>query len=65
MEKGDVVLLHNWTLHRSETNHTDGPRRAFSVCYIDAATRQRDSGQAYVSVFPDYEPVRDREEAVA
>ena len=65
LEQGEVVLLHNWTLHRSETNHTDGPRRAFSVCYIDAATRQRDSGHSYVSVFPDYEPVRDREEAVA
>lgn len=62
MAQGEVVLLHNWTLHRSETNHTDAPRRAFSVCYIDAATRQRDSGQSFVSVFPDYEPVGEREE---
>lgn len=65
MARGEVVLLHNWTLHRSETNHTDAPRRAFSVCYIDAATRQRDSGQSFVSVFPDYEPIGEREEAVA
>ena len=36
---GEVVLLHNWTLHRSGTNATAIPRRAFSVCYMDAATR--------------------------
>ena len=40
MEMGEVVLLHNWTLHRSEVNTTNRPRRGFSVCYIDAATRQ-------------------------
>ena len=56
LEQGEAVLLHNWTLHRSETNHTDGPRRAFSVCYIDADTRQRNSGQSFVRVFPEYEP---------
>ncbi len=57
MEKGEVVLLHNWTLHRSETNSTNRPRRAFSVCYIDAATRQRDSGRAFPQIFPEYVPV--------
>ena len=36
---GEAVLLHNWTLHRSGTNATAIPRRAFSVCYMDAATR--------------------------
>jgi hypothetical protein len=35
------VLLHNWTLHRSMVNTTARPRRGFSVCYIDAGTRQR------------------------
>ena len=39
MEAGEAVLLHNWTLHRSGTNETDVPRRAFSVCYMDGATR--------------------------
>ena len=59
MEKGEVVLLHNWTLHRSETNSTDRPRRAFSVCYIDAATRQTTTGRAYPRVFPTYRPISD------
>ena len=59
MDKGEVVLLHNWTLHRSETNSTDRPRRAFSVCYIDAATRQKTTGRAYPRVFPDYQPITD------
>ena len=59
MEKGEVVLLHNWTLHRSETNNTNRPRRAFSVCYIDAATRQKTSGRAFPRVFPTYQPISD------
>ncbi len=37
---GESVLLHNWLLHRSDVNATDVPRRAFSVCYLDARTRQ-------------------------
>ena len=57
MDKGEVVLLHNWTLHRSETNNTNRPRRAFSVCYIDAATRQKTTGCAYPRVFPTYQPI--------
>ena len=57
MEKGEVVLLHNWTLHRSETNSTNRPRRAFSVCYIDAATRQQTSGRTFPEIFPEYQPV--------
>ena len=51
---GEVVLLHNWTLHRSETNQTNRPRRAFSVCYIDAATRQNNTGRDFPQIFPDY-----------
>ncbi len=54
---GEVVLLHNWTLHSSEPNKTDRPRRAFSTCYIDAATRHRDTGAAFPRIFPAYEPV--------
>lgn len=57
MEKGEAVLLHNWTLHRSETNTTNRPRRAFSVCYIDAATRQTTTGRAFPHVFPTYQPI--------
>lgn len=36
---GEVALLHNWLLHASDINHTDIPRRGFSVCYMDAATQ--------------------------
>ncbi len=39
MDAGDVVILHNWLLHRSGVNRMDVPRRAFSACYIDARTR--------------------------
>ena len=54
---GEVVLLHNWTLHRSEVNTTNRPRRGCSVCYVDAATRQVSTGRGYPQVFPEYEPV--------
>lgn len=38
---GEAVLLHNWLLHASEVNHTDIPRRAFSICYMDGATHSK------------------------
>lgn len=38
LDAGEVVLLHNWTLHASGVNRTKAPRRAFSVCLMDAAT---------------------------
>jgi hypothetical protein len=38
LKAGEGVLLHNWMLHSSEVNTTDIPRRAFSVCYLDADT---------------------------
>lgn len=42
---GEVWLLHNWLLHRSGVNETDKPRRAFSVCYMDARTVDRNGHQ--------------------
>ncbi|HLK55182.1 MAG TPA: phytanoyl-CoA dioxygenase family protein [Chthonomonadaceae bacterium] len=36
---GEAILLDNLMLHRSGVNTIDCPRRAFSVCYMDAATR--------------------------
>jgi hypothetical protein len=36
---GEVLLLHNHVWHRSGRNATGRPRRAFSVCYMSAATR--------------------------
>ena len=38
MEAGEVVLLHNHLLHSSGVNRTRQSRRAFSVCYMEAAT---------------------------
>ena len=59
MEMGEVVLLHNWTLHRSEVNTTNRPRRAFSVCYVDAATYRATTRQHFPKIFPEYVPVAD------
>ena len=50
MEAGEAALLHNWLLHGSGVNKTDTSRRAFSVCYMDAATRS-DRGNAYSVIF--------------
>jgi ectoine hydroxylase-related dioxygenase (phytanoyl-CoA dioxygenase family) len=36
---GEVLLIHNHTWHRSGVNTTGRVRRAFTVCYMDAATR--------------------------
>lgn len=35
---GEAILLDNLMLHRSGVNNIDCPRRAFSACYMDAAT---------------------------
>jgi hypothetical protein len=36
---GEALLLHNHVWHRSGVNATGRPRRAFTVCYLHAATR--------------------------
>lgn len=49
---GEVFLLHNLLLHRSGINRTDCPRRAFSVVYMDAATRDvTGKGRKFTVVF--------------
>ena len=50
MEAGEVVLLHNWLLHTSDVNRTQQSRRAFSVCYMDAATKSS-RGTSFPVVF--------------
>ncbi|GHO57455.1 phytanoyl-CoA dioxygenase family protein [Ktedonobacter robiniae] len=50
LKAGEAVLLHNWLLHRSDTNATDIARRAFSVCYMDART-QASTGERYTLIF--------------
>ena len=47
---GETVLMHNWMLHSSGTNSTDTPRRAFSMCYMDAKTRSR-AGHTFPVIF--------------
>jgi len=39
LEPGEVVMLHNKLLHSSEVNRSSTSRRAFSVCYMDAKTK--------------------------
>jgi hypothetical protein len=49
---GEVILLHNWLLHRSGVNSTNQPRRAFSVCYMEGATQStRNANRAFPRVF--------------
>jgi hypothetical protein len=50
LEAGEVALLHNWLLHRSDTNTTDIPRRAFSVCYMDGRTVSQ-GGSRFTPIF--------------
>jgi hypothetical protein len=51
LQPGEAVLLHNWLLHRSDVNRTATPRRAFSVCYIDARTRSLQGNQTFSTIF--------------
>jgi phytanoyl-CoA hydroxylase len=48
---GEAFLLHNYLLHRSGVNRTDRPRRAFSVVYMDGATRRVRDGSEFPRVF--------------
>jgi phytanoyl-CoA hydroxylase len=51
---GDVMLLHNHVWHRSGANRSGSPRRAFTVCYMTAATRclrKKRAPREFVRVF--------------
>jgi len=50
LQAGEVALLHNWLLHRSDTNSTDIARRAYSVCYMDGNT-VGNKGTEYTPLF--------------
>jgi phytanoyl-CoA hydroxylase len=52
LQTGEVALLHNWLLHSSSTNHAAHARRAFSTCYLDAATHSK-AGHVFPVVFGD------------
>ena len=51
VEAGEAVLIHNWVLHRSGVNGTGRPRRAFSIAYMDAATRTLDGSGSFPVIF--------------
>jgi hypothetical protein len=51
---GEAILLHNHLWHRSLTNRTGKPRRAFSICYMSATTkctRKKRAPRDFVRVF--------------
>jgi len=48
---GEAVLINNLLLHRSGVNTTDNPRKAFSVAYMDAATRDIKTGDLFPIIF--------------
>ena len=50
LEEGEVVLLNNWLLHSSDLNRSDNPRRAFSICYMDADTKSTTGAELDYSV---------------
>jgi ectoine hydroxylase-related dioxygenase (phytanoyl-CoA dioxygenase family) len=53
-EAGEVLLIHNYLWHCSGRNEGVAPRRAFTVCYIDADTRcvrKKRAPRQFVRVF--------------
>jgi polysaccharide pyruvyl transferase WcaK-like protein len=48
---GHAVLLHNWLIHRSGINPSSTPRRAFTMCCMDARTRGILTGDHFPVVF--------------
>jgi len=51
LEPGEVVLLHNYLLHASDVNRSAQSRRAFSVCYMEAATLENGTIGKFPVVF--------------
>ncbi|MCJ8331738.1 MAG: phytanoyl-CoA dioxygenase family protein [Lentisphaeria bacterium] len=51
LEAGEVMLLHNWLLHSSDTNKSADSRRAFSVCYMDHDTMEKGEAISYPVIF--------------
>lgn len=50
LEAGEAALLHNHLPHSSGTNSTSTARRAFSACYLDAATVSK-TGKKFPVIF--------------
>ena len=43
----EMVMFHNWLIHRSGLNHADQPRRALTTCPMDARTISVSTGQRF------------------
>ena len=52
-EAGEAILLNNLMLHRSGVNSTGQSRRAFSIAYMDGASRSTRTGEGYPMIFGD------------
>jgi phytanoyl-CoA hydroxylase len=48
---GEAVLINNLLLHRSGVNTTDNARKAFSIAYMDAATKTVNTGDHFPIIF--------------
>jgi len=51
LKQGEVVILHNYLLHASDINRSSQSRRAFSVCYMDAATLANEKPNSFPVAF--------------
>lgn len=47
VKAGHAVLIHNWLIHRSGVNPSPEPRRAFTMCCMDARTRSTLTGHHF------------------
>ena len=54
--KGEMLLLHNWTIHRSGVNTSTRPRRAFTTCLMDGRTISTSTGNRWPMLFGDALP---------
>ena len=50
MSAGESVLVNNLTMHKSDINITDKPRRAFSCCYISSKVQNTNTWKTYPEV---------------
>lgn len=51
VRKGEMLLLHNWTIHRSGVNTSTRPRRAFTTCLMDGRTISTSTGSRWPMLF--------------
>lgn len=53
---GHAIMIHNWLIHRSGVNPSSIPRRAFTMCCMDARTRGILTGDYFPTVYGDFTP---------